>query len=331
MKILPLTAALALIAASPASAPHYDVAGSISGPDGGWDYARVDPDTHRLYIARSDAVTVVDLARGATVASWGAIARGHGVVPLPGNRLLVTSGNDATVRFLDATDGHQIASVAVGKKPDAAIYDAAGKRAFVMNGVSGSVSIVDTVAMRVTATIAVKSELEYAVLAKDGTLFVNDEEANEVEVIDIVHAKVLAAISMPGCEGPTGLGYDKANDRLISACGSGKAVILDATHRRVVGTLDIGKGADAVIVDDARHLAFIPCGSDGVLDILSLLGPKVSHAGRVATEIGARTGALDPTTGSIYLPTARFAPATEAGKRPSPMPGSFHVIRVSLR
>lgn len=330
MKIPFLLAAVALAAATPPPAPHYAVAGSISGPDGGWDYARVDPDTRRLYVARSDAVTVIDLDKGSTIASWGPIARGHAVVPLPGNRLLVTTGNDASVRFLDTTDGHQIASVAVGTKPDAAIYDPATGRAFVMNAASGSISILDTVAMRVTATIAVKPALEYAALAKDGTLFANNEDADALEVIDVAHGKVLAPIAMPGCQGPTGLGYDMRGDRLISACANGKAIVIDAARRRVVGTIDIGKGADAVIVDDTRHLAFIPCGSDGVLDILSLQGPAIARAGRVATEAGARTGALDPRTGAIYLPTARFASPSEAGKRPSTLPGSFHVIKVAV-
>lgn len=329
MKIPLLIAAALLVAAAPSASPHYAVAGSISGPDGGWDYAHIDSTSHRLYIARSDAVTVVDLDKGATIASWGPIARGHAVVPLPGNRLLVTSGNDASVRFLDATDGHQLASVAVGKKPDAAIYDDVHKRAFVMNATGGSISVLDTIAMRVTATIAVKPSLEFAVLAKDGTLFVNNEEGNEVEVIDLAHGTVTSSIAMTGCDGPTGLGYDANSNRLISACSSGKAIVISAATRRVVGSIDIGKGADAVIVDDARHLAFIPCGADGVLEMLSLTGPTIARIGRVTTEVGARTGALDPATGAIYLPTARFGPPTAGSKRPPVLPGTFHILKVT--
>ena len=328
MKTPLLAAALALTATTPSTAPQYVVTGSIAGPDGGWDYARVDPDARRLYVARTDAVTVVDLDKASTIASWGPIVRGHAVVPLPGQRLLVTSGNDASVRFLDATDGHQLASVAVDKKPDAAIYDPATKRAFVMNATTGSISILDTVAMRVTGTIQVKPALEYAVLGKDGTLFVNDEDANEVEVIDLVHAKVLAPIAMPGCEGATGLGYDLRGNRLIGACGNGKAIVIDVTHRKVVASIDTGKGADAVIIDEARHLAFIPCGSDGVLDILTLDRAQVARAARVTTEVGARTGALDPKTGAVYLPTARFAPPVAGARRGAALPGSFHILKI---
>jgi len=50
--------------------------------------------------------------------------------------------------------------------------------------------------------------------------------------------------------------------------------------------------------------------------------------GRVKTEVGARTGALDPETGDIYLPTARFAPVAQPGGKRAPVPGSFHILVV---
>lgn len=316
--------------ATSGAAPVYHVTGSIAGPDGSWDYARVDPTAHRLYVARSGSVTVVDLAAGGSVTSWGELARGHAVLPLPGNRLLVTSGNDATVRFFDTVSGKQIASIAVGKKADAAIYDAPRHRAFVMNSGSGTISVIDTDKMAVTSTITVKPALEYAALAKDGTLFVNDEDANEIEVIDVARGKAGKPIALSGCEGPTGLGYDAKHNALIASCGNGKAALVDAATRRLVGLVDIGKGADAVIMDDMRRLAFIPCGGDGVLDILSLDAPGgIARVGRVNTETGARTGALDPATGAIYLPTAKFGPPATAGGRRSFVPGSFHILVVT--
>lgn len=308
-------------------AQTYNVAGSIGGPDGGWDYARVDPAGERLYVARGDAVTVVDLASGA-VSSIGAVQRGHAAVPLPNGRLLVTSGTDGTVRFLDATDGHELATISVGKNPDAAILDNSGARAFVMNADSGTVSVLDTAAMRVTRTIQVKEALEYGALDGD-TLFINNEDLGEIETVDLARGMAGKPIAMPGCEAPTGLALDAPHHRLISACANGKAAVVDVTTRKLVTLVDIGRGPDAVILDAARGLAFIPCGKDGVLDILSLASPdKVERIGRVTTEPGARTGALDPRTGTIYLPTAKFGPPAQPGGRPVALPGSFHILVV---
>jgi YVTN family beta-propeller protein len=322
-----LACATPVFAAGGDAAPSYAVTGQIAGPDGSWDYAQVDPAAHRLYVARSESVTVADLASGA-VTSWGSIARGHAVVPLSGGRLLVTSGNDATVRVFDTRAGQQTGSIAVGKKPDAAIDDAPRHRAFVMNAAAGSVSIIDTRTMKVTATIAIKPGLEYPALVGD-TLFINNEDANEIETVDVARGKAGAPIALTGCEGPTGLGYDARHQRLISACANGKAMVVDARTRRLVATIEIGKGPDAVIMDSARRLAFIPCGRDGVLDVLALDAPGgVARVGRVTTEVGARTGAVDPATGAIYLPTARFTPPVTAGGRPVAVPGSFHILVV---
>lgn len=318
--------ALLLSTAAASAKPTYAVAGSISGPDGSWDYARIDPAAHKLYVARGNAVTEIDLTAG-TARSLGEVQHGHAVVPLPDGHLLVTSGTDGTVRFLKA-DGSQIASLAVGKKPDAAILDASGKRAFIMNSGSGSISVIDTTTMRVTQTIAAKPALEYAALAGN-TLFVNDEDLGELETIDVAAGKLGQAIKLTGCEGPTGLGYDSKHGRLISACANGKAAIVDAKTHRLLSLVDVGRGPDAVIVDEARGLAFIPCGADGVLDILSLASPKeVARVERVTTEAGARTGAIDPTTGTIYLPTAKLGAPAQQGGRPAAVPGSFHVIVV---
>lgn len=313
--------------AAPAN-PIYRVAGKIAGPDGGgWDYASVDATARRLYIARSSSVTVVDIAAEKALDSVGSFVHGHAVLPVSAHRLLVTSGDDATTRFIDRDDGREVGRLAVGKKPDAAIQSADGRRAYVMNADSGSVTVIDVASMKIVRTITVKPALEYAALTPDG-LFINDEDANEIEAVDLTHDKAPVPIALSGCEAPSGLGYDAASGHLIAACANGKAAIVDARHRRLVGLVDIGLGPDAVIVDAARRLAFIPCGKDAVIDILSLDGAQVKRIGRVKTEVGAKTGALDPVSGAIYLPTAEFAPPVKPGARRQPVAGTFHVLVV---
>lgn len=326
--LLALLAAAAMplaVAATPA--PTYTAGPSIAGPDGSWDYARADDDGTHVYVARSNAVTVIDVATGA-VSSLGNVQRGHAVVPLSGGKLLVTSGTDGTVRLFDTNPGTETASIPVGKKPDAAILDATKTHAYIMNADSGTVSVIDLASAKVTKTITVKPALEYAAFGSDGTLFINNEDANEIETVDVVHGVAGKTIALPGCKAPTGLGFDKTHNRLIASCANGKAAIVDARKRQLTALVDIGSGPDAVIMDEARGLAFIPCGRDGVLDILSLSGPTVTHIGVVKTEVGARTGALDPKTGSIYLPTAKFGPPAASGGRPAMLPGSFHVLVV---
>ncbi|MBX9885483.1 MAG: gluconolactonase [Novosphingobium sp.] len=328
-RLLVSIAGIALVAAT--HAPSYAITGAIPGPDGGWDYASVDPAAHTLYVAHGDAVMAVDLAQANAVRSLGRIAKAHAVVPIPGkNLLLVSSAHDDSVRLLDTADGHEIANIAAGSDPDAAFYDAASGQAVVMNAKGGTVSIIGVAARKVVGTITLRPGLEFGVMGEGKTLFVNNEDANEIETADLATRKAGKAIAMPGCDGPTGLGYDAATHQLISACANGKAALVDARTRRVVRLLDIGKGPDAVIMDTARRLAFIPCGGSGTISVIALGGARgAAVVGTLASEPGARTGALDPASGKLYLPTARFGPPAAAGGRPVGIPGTFHVIIVS--
>ncbi|MDR6513162.1 YVTN family beta-propeller protein [Novosphingobium capsulatum] len=327
------TAALAMMALTIIAAGRpraaYHVVATIPGPDAaGWDYARVDSVAHRLYIARSASVTVIDTQRELSVGSIGAIAHGHAVLPLSGGRLLVTSGQDASVRFLSASDGRELGRATVGAKPDAAILSDDGETGFVMNAEAGSVSVIDTTTMRVTRTVPLKPGLEYAALGPNDTLFVNNEDANEIDRVDARRGTAAKPIALPGCVSPSGLAYDAKSDRLVAACANGKAAIVRAADGKLVQLVEIGAGPDAVILDPQRRLAFIPCGKDGVLDILSVDGPAVKRIDRIKTAAGARTGALDPESGAIYLPTASFDPPARPGTRPTAKPGTFKVLVV---
>lgn len=325
--LLVSVAAATLIGAGPA--PTYVVSGSIAGPDGGWDYASVDGTTQQLYVAHGNVVTAIGLGTKA-VRSFGTIAKAHAVVPIPGKaELLVTSGHDNSVRLLATSDGRELARMAVGMDPDAAFYDATSGDAVVMNAKGGTVSVIDVAARKVVRTITLKPGLEFGVLGKNHMLYVNNEDLNEIESADLATGKGGATIALPGCTGPTGLGYDEKTGQLISACANGKAAVVDAVSHRMVKLLDIGSGPDAVIMDTARRTAVIPCGRDGVLSIVALDGAKV--VATVKSEKGARTGALNPADGTLYLPTASFSPPATAGARPVAVPGSFHVLVVSRR
>ncbi len=55
---------------------------------------------------------------------------------------------------------------------------------------------------------------------------------------------------------------------------------------------------------------------------------SVQLVAQVPTQAGARTGALDPKTQHIFLPTAKFTPPPAPGQRPGFVPGSFEVLEL---
>ena len=322
-------AALAIAAA--ASAPEYAVGARIAGADGGWDFASVDPVYGRLYVARSDAIMVVDLATGAVTDRLAGASRAHQVLPLhAGKTLLETDGSTNQARFIDTTDGRVIATIATGMKPDAALFDPATGLVAVMNAGDGTVSLIDAKTYKLTGTVKVGGALEYGVSDGRGTAWINIEDRNELVALDLRTRRVKARISLTGCEGPTGLAFVAHGARLLSACANGVAVVSDPQTAKAVGSLVIGKDPDAVLYDAKRGLAFIPCGGDGVLEIIAAQrADGIRKIGQIATQVSAKTAALDPRTGRIYLPSAKMLPPEPGAKRGKAVPGSFAILVVS--
>lgn len=321
-------AALGLCAFAAGKPRAYHVEKPIALADGGWDLASFDPVMRRIYLARSDSVTALDVDTGA-VTRLGAATGGHAAIPVNhGAEVMVTNGGTGLARFLDARTGAELASVAVGKNPDAALLDGGSGLALVMNARSGDITLIDPKTHKVVGTVMVGGALELADGDGKGKVFINVEDKNELAVLD-VKARTVKHIALTGCDGPTGIAYLPLSHRVLSSCANGVAVVTDAAKLKVEKTLPIGQGPDTVMYDAARHRAFVPCGRSGDLAIFSDSAKGVVAEGMVTTRTGARTGALDEKTGRLYLPAADYNPPAAAGGRPQIKPGSVVMVVVA--
>jgi len=314
-------------AQAPTGASGLKVVARIAGPDGGWDYTSFDPARRRVYIAHGSAVLMIDADTGQLNAAFAEGSHLHAVVPVPGTTLIVTTNSgDNTARVISATDGRLIASVPAAKDTDSAVYDPAGGDVVVIGGDSGEITLVDPKAAKAVGSIPIGGDLEFGDVDGKGKLYVNLSDKHEIGVVDIAARKLLARYPMPDCVRPTGLAL-VAGGRVISACANGVAEILDAASGRVIASLKIGERPDAVIYDRRRALAYIPSGLTGTLAVIALSGPADNTIiDTVPTQVGARTGTVDPRTGRIYLPTAQYVLPVPAGQRPTPKPGTFEVL-----
>jgi DNA-binding beta-propeller fold protein YncE len=330
MKVWILAAAgLALIAgAAQGAGPGYHVIDRISGPDGGWDYVRVDVANNRVLAAHGGSVVAVNLATKAVTAD---LARGailHDPLPVNGAaEVMVTNGGTAEVVFYNAKTWAEVARVKTGVGPDAAAFDTHSGLVLVMDHRGGDITLIDPKAHKAVGSIAVGGDLEAAVVDGSGKAWVNVENKNEIVAIDVASRKAFAHYPLAGCDGPTGLAYDAPDKQLIAAC-DGATVILDATTGKVVATLATGKGADGVAFDPGQKLAFVPAGQDGTLSVVSIGKGKASIVDTVKTQLSARTIGLDPRSGRLYLPAAEYGPRPAGGGRASMVPGSFKILVV---
>jgi len=324
MKRILALVALSLCGAAPA--PRLGIVERIAGADGGWDLLSVDSDHRRLLVARSDGVMAVDLATGAVTARFVPGARLHAVLAVPGSGIgLATSGQANAAILFDTASGAVRAQVPTGANPDAAIYDPVGRDVWVMNAKDGTASVIDPRTAKVVATVAIGGGLELPALDGRGHLFVNVEDRGELAEIDLKSRQVMRRVALTGCDEPTGLVY--FSGYVLSACANKVATLVRAATGKLEGTLPIGARPDGAFYDPVRRRAFVPAGGDGNLTVIDSRGARPRVIATVPTQAGARTGAVDPATGRVYLPTARFDPPAP-GLRPKMVPGSFEVLVV---
>ena len=320
-------AALALVWDAGAQTPSsYHVTSKIPLSDGGWDYASVD-NAGRLYLPRPDRITAIDLAANSVTDKLATVSGGHGAIAVKGGtEILAANGTSGEVTFIDAKTGAILATLKAGTGPDAVIGDSAAGLGLVMNHRGGTVTVIDIAKHAVVGEIEVGGALEFAAVDSAGRLFVNVEDKNEIAAIDLKTNKVISRIKLEGCDSPAGLAYLDVSKKLLSSCANGVAAIVDPAKLKLESLVPIGTGPDAVFYDHMRKKAFIPCGRSGDLAVFSDTAKGVVGLGKVPTQIGARTGAVDEKTGRVYLPAAEYAPPAAAGGRPQMKPGSVVVV-----
>jgi DNA-binding beta-propeller fold protein YncE len=323
-----LILSVAFSASALAAAPNYKIVDRIKVQDGGFDYATFDAANGRVLMARPNLTTVIDVKSG-KVSELKSAVKGHIALPIPGSPLLVVTQRGGNILLVDGAADKEVANFKGGKNPDGATYDPSSKLVFAMDHDTGNATVIDPAAKKVVGSIVIGGDLEFAVPDGAGKVYVNVEDKNQIAVIDTATKKVTARYALKGCDGPTGLAYDAADKLLISAC-DGSAHVVRAATGVEVASIPTAKGADAVIYDAARKLAFIPCRS-GTLEILSFADPAhISVAQHLPTQVGTRTGTLDPGTGRIYSMAAKFdAPPTAAGGRPQALQSTYEVLVIA--
>jgi YVTN family beta-propeller protein len=210
-------------------------------------------------------------------------------------------------------------------------YDPASGHVLVVDGDSAKVTVIDAASDRVVATVDAGGKLEFGVAGGNGKFFVNGEERGEIVRIDLATNRADAHWPMPGCKSPHGLAIDQAHLRLFSTCANRIMTVLDATNGTVLATLPIGEGTDAAGFDSTRGLAF-SSNRDGTLSVIAEKSPTSFVAlPPVATEMGARTMAVDSGTGRIFLVTAEMTenaavPAGDPRHRFTVKPGTVKLL-----
>ncbi len=304
----------------------------VLGGEGGWDYLYCDSAARRIYLSRSTHVMVVDADSYAIVGDIPNTPGVHGIAIVSDlNKGFISNGRDNSVTIFDLKTLKETGRVAVGKNPDAIMYDPASKRIFTFNGGSQDTTAIDASMGKVVGTVALGGKPEFAVSDEKGHVYVNIEDKSEVAQLDANKLAVDARWSLAPGEEPSGLAIDRKNHRLFSVCSNKLMVVLNSDNGKVVTALPTGSGTDAAAFDPDTGFAFSSNG-EGTLTVVHEDSPdKFTVAESVPTQRGARTMTLDQKTHRVFSVSAEYgptpAPTTERPRPRAPMiPGTFTLL-----
>jgi DNA-binding beta-propeller fold protein YncE len=176
------------------------------------------------------------------------------------------------------------------------------------------------------AAVELGGKPEFLAADGQGKAYINLVDKDQVAVVDTKAMKVVDKWPTAPGGSPVGMSMDPARRRLFIGCRKPqKLIVMSADDGKVLADLAIGAGVDATKFGND---AFASCG-DGTLTVARETVGKFQVVQTVQTPRGARTMGIDPTTHTLYLPTAEFGPPSEGQTRPRPKPGTFMIVVVS--
>lgn len=312
-----------LVHAQAKDAYVYDTTIALPG-NGGYDYLSIDQANEQLYVSHGTAVNVIDLTTGKLRGTIDGMKGVHGIALVNKvNRGFISDGRANAVVAFDMTTLKIISVIPVtAKGPDAIMYDEFSNRVFSFNGDSNSSSVVDPDNLKQIGTVDLGGAPEYAVSNGKGLIYNNLEDKNSLNIIDSKTMKVIKNYPLAPCGGPTGIAFDAETNRLFTACRQNKGMsVVDALTGKVITTLPIGTGVDAVAFDAETKLVFCSNG-DGTTTIFHQdSADSYTLIQTLKTQFRAKTLALDTKTHKIYLSVADMVSGTR-----KMIPGTFKVL-----
>ncbi|HYM42699.1 MAG TPA: cytochrome D1 domain-containing protein [Steroidobacteraceae bacterium] len=249
-------------------------------------------------------------------------------MPAPAaERLYVSNEDDGTVTVIDTDRGAALATIPAGKRPRGLALSPDGARLYV--AVSGmpkcpppipdeecarlprdrqadGIAVIDTAALARSGLIGGVSDPERVALSRDGRrLFVSEEDAARLAVLDARSARVLATV--PVGREPEGVRVSPDGRWvLVTSEAENLVTVIDAKSYRVAGRASVGRRPRDIAITPDSRIAYVSGEADASVYRIAL--PSGAPALRfLELHTGARPMgvALDAVRGRLYVSTGR--------------------------
>lgn len=198
--------------------------------------------------ATKAAILVLDSATGGTIVARQLDQPNHNAIFSPDGSEIWTSSmaESGGVLVLDALTLATKATIPVGKMPAEVTFSLDGTLAFVANGGSDNVSVINVASRAVTGTVAVAKDPVGAWRGSDGIMYVDNEEAKSISAIDPKTSTVVRTYDL------------KFTPAMAATAPDGTLWVTDAEHGSVVlfkaGAID--KVTEIVLASGTHGISF---------------------------------------------------------------------------
>lgn len=342
--VIALAVMFGVVSGATAADLLYTLKSSVTLPstDTEWDYAKMQPNSSRLFIARDkDGLTVFDVDTNKVVATVDNSAGANGPILVPEVNRGYVAMVDGTLLIFEL----ESLKVLERRKLDegflnSGIYEPATKRVHVITGSRPKESHWYTLDAATGKLLGKRAfpfqKMDDPSFDGKGRIFAPARRDSLIAVLDAKTLQEKARWPI-GCNVSKVL-YQAQTHRVLGACLSNDNPLffaVDADTGRIVSKVKIGRGIDGFVIDQQRQRIVTSNGVDGTLSVIGQSGADAySLLGTIGTRPGARMMHMDQRTGRLLVVNADYTviPAGEGGEEQHRYhPNSFVVLTYEPR
>jgi YVTN family beta-propeller protein len=206
----------------------------------------------------------------------------------------------ATVERLDLKARRSVASIAVGCNPTRLVFDESGRRAYVTNQFSNSISVIDATRDTVEEEIRVPGDPAPLVVAPNQESLYVTTNLDRLFAIRLRTKAVAAVLPLPATSHHLALHPDRRH-LYVATRAAGTVLEVDLFTFQIVRSLYVGGSAQAMAVDAKGRELYVANESRGI-DVLHLTTGQVAASLRL--DAGAYGLRLSPDDARLYVAVA---------------------------
>lgn len=193
------------------------------------------------------------------------------------------------VVIMDASNLRTKETINVGSEPAEITFTPDAKYAFVANGGSNDISIIDINSKKVIKTVPVGSDPVGAWIGKDNRMYVDNESSKTVSVIDVATMNVVETINLGFTPGYVAYNQVK-NELWVSNATDGKVVYFMRMDNEWMkdGEIITGTNAHAILFSNDGLKAYVTNQGNGMVSVIDV----ASHIKKKDLKVGNKPNGM---------------------------------------